>query len=51
MNGFGISLANGEHIIAKFLIRKNASSIFRYETLDGKYGEIDSTQIMGITML
>lgn len=51
MKGFGISLANGEHIIAKYLMRKDASSIFRYETLDGKYGEINSTQIMGITML
>lgn len=51
MNGFGISLANGEHIIAKFLARKDASSIFHYQTMDGRYGEIDSTQIMGITAL
>lgn len=51
MNGFEVSLANGEHIIVKFLARKDASSIFYYQTLDGRYGEINSTQIMGITAL
>ena len=51
MNGLGISLANGEHLIVKFLARKDASSIFRYQTMDGRYGEIDSVQIMAITAL
>lgn len=45
-----ISLMSGEHILAKSLSRKDYSSTFYYRDLNEKYGEIPSSDIMGITV-
>lgn len=44
-----IQFANGNRILARYMFRKDASSIFRYETKDGTYGEFNITDVVGIT--